>query len=171
MNESIFRSVPKLGDFKIPFKLEEKSLLNWLADLNHVDGKEACSQTLSLLQTLNKSELASKNYLVFLNLINDYLKQYIKRLDHSCWDAGFPLSLEENTYAEMVVWNYLILGKSFFIAADNSNKKNDTILSLAMALQALGQAQLHIAAVYSTPGNAFWRLAYQIFALAEKRNS
>lgn len=168
-NESKFQSVPSSDDFKIPFKLEEKSLLNWLADLSHVDGKEACSQTLSLLQALYKSESANKNYLVFLKLINEYLKQYIKHLEHPCWDAGFPLSPEEKTYAEMVVWNYLILGESFFIAADHSNKKNDAVVSLAMALQVLGQAQLHIAAVYSTPGNTFWKQAYQIFSWAEKR--
>jgi hypothetical protein len=169
-NGSKFRAIPPhLGGFKIPFKLEETELLNWLIDLTHCEGREACSQTLSLLQTLNKSELSFKNRLLFLKLINEYLKHYINSLAGSCWDAGFPLSLEENVYAEMVTWNYLLLGQGFFIAADGANKKNDTVLVLGMALQSMGQAQLHIAATYSTPSDGFWSQLYQIFSWAEKR--
>jgi hypothetical protein len=38
-----------------------------------------------------------------------------------------------------------------------------------MALHALGQAQLHIAATYTIPNDGFWSLLYKIFAWAEKK--
>lgn len=170
MNDgSKFRALPKLGDFTIPFKLEETALLNWLVDLTQIEAQEACSQTISLLQTLHKTELSFKNRLAFLKHIKEYLKQYISNLEGSCWEAGFPLSIEESVYAEMVAWNYLLLGQGFFIAADSANKKNDAVLALAMALHTLGQAQLHIAATYSIPGDGFWQQLYQVFAWAEKK--
>jgi hypothetical protein len=164
-----FRETLKSNDFTIPFKLEESALLNWLMELNHHDAKEACIQTLYLLQALNKTELIAKNRIEFLLLIIEYLKQYINRLEGACWDAGFPLTIEENVYAEMVAWNYLALGEAFFTTADRANKKTDAVFSIAMALHSIGQAQLHIAAVYSIPPKGFWHLLYQVFAWAEKR--
>jgi hypothetical protein len=86
-----------------------------------------------------------------------------------CWDARFPLSNEEISYAELVTWNYLALGEGFLIAAEQAAKENEEILSLAFALQMLGEAQLHIAAIYALPNDGFWNLVYQVFALAEKK--
>jgi hypothetical protein len=168
-NESKFQAIPRIKDYKIPFKLEESALLDWLIEIGHLDSLEACSQTLALLQALNKESLSFKHRIVFLVMISDYLKQYIGRLSNSCWDAGFPLSDDETVYAQVITWNYLTLGKSFFLAADSANKKNDAVFSIAMALYALGQAQLHIAATYAIPNDGFWSLLYKIFLWAEKK--
>lgn len=165
-----FRAIPKLDTFKLPFKLEERALSDWLIDLSHQDGKEACTQIMALLQTLNKMEISAKNRLAFLKLINSYLKQYIHALPSQCWDKTFPFEAEEIVYAQMVTWNYLLLAQGFFIATENAGKKNDIAFSLAMTLYALGQAQLHIAAAYFSPNSGFWNLMYQSFYLAEKKS-
>lgn len=170
MSNSRFRAIPKSDAFSIPFKLEEARLLDWLVKLSHNSGKEACLLTLYLTQALNKrTDLAAKTRLSFLKLINQYLKSFIVHLDNPCWDAGFPLAMEERVYAEMITWNYLSLGQGFFIAATQAHKKDEELFALSMSLHSLGQAQLHIAAVYSTPDDGFWTLAYQIFIFAEKR--
>lgn len=169
-DDSKFRAIPKLSAFKIPFKLDEESLLDWLMGLNLSDAQSACSQIMGLLQTLNKTELSAKHRLVFLNRINDYLKQHINRMEHHCWDSGFPLSEQETVYAELVTWNYLLLAQGFFITSENSSKKDDIVFSLAMTLHALGQAHLHIAATYSSPNTGFWSFIYQAFHSAEKKN-
>jgi hypothetical protein len=164
-----FRQVPKLEEFKIPFKLEENALTDWLTDLASEDAEEACARILTLLQSFNKTDLVFKQRFTLLQIIQEYLKQYINRLDHSCWEAGFPLSDDEVFYAEIIAWNYLFLGEGFFITAKHANKKPDAVLSLAKALQVIGQAQLHIAATYSTPHDGFWRSLYRIFAWAEQK--
>ncbi len=170
MSNSRFRAIPKSTTCTIPFKLEEAALLDWLVKLAHHTGKEACMLTLHLTQALNrKTELSYKVRISFMKLINQYLKSYIAHLDNPCWDAGFPLAMEERVYAEMITWNYLVLAQGFYIAATSASKKEDEIYSLSMALHALGQAQLHIAAVYSTPDEGFWKAVYEIFTLAEKR--
>ncbi len=170
MSNSRFRAIPKSVTFKIPFKLEEARLLDWLVNLSHEGSKEACLFTLHLTQALNQNtDLSSKTRLSFLKLINQYLKSYIVHLDHPCWDAGFPLAVQERGYAEIITWNYLSLGQGFFIGATQANKKDDELFALSMSLHCLGQAQLHIAAVYSTADQGFWALAYQNFIFAEKR--
>lgn len=166
---SKFRAIPKLDSFKIPFKLEEEALLDWLTSLNICDGKNACMQIMALLQALNKTEINAKNRLIFLKLINEYLKQCINRLPGQCWDSGFPLSAQETVYTELITWNSLLLAQGFFITAENTSKKNEIAFALAMALNKLGQAQLHIAATYSVPNNGFWNFTYQIFYSAEKK--
>jgi hypothetical protein len=103
-------------------------------------------------------------------MISDYLKHYISCLESPCWDAAFPLSDDESAYAQVITWNYLTLAQSFFIAADGANKKNDAAFCIAMALHALGQAQLHIAATYTIPNDGFWSLLYKVFAWAEKKS-
>ena len=168
-DDSKFLAIPKLGAFKIPFKLEEESLLDWLMSLNLLDAKSACTQIMTLQQTLNKIEMSAKLRLVFLKRINDYLKQQISRLENQWWDSGFPLSEVEVVYAQMVTWNYLLLAQGFFISAENSNKKEEIAFALAMTLHAIGQAQLHIAATYSTPNSGFWNFNYQAFYSAEKK--
>ena len=169
MNNSKFRAIPKHDDFKIPFKLEESALLNWLNELSRHNSQEACLQVLHLLQALKHEEISSKKRISFLIIIAEYLKSYISTLEGVCWDVSFPLTMEERVYAEAVTWNYLAMGEGFFIAAQDSSKK-DACFALTMALQAIGRAQLHIAAVYSIPDDGFWKLIYQMFTFAEERN-
>jgi hypothetical protein len=169
MNNSKFRAIPKPSNFKIPFKLDEAQLLNWLSNLTRYESQEACLLILRLIQALNELNITTHKRILFLKIIATYLKQYLSHLEGICWDAGFPLSMAEIIYAEAVTWNYLLLGQGFFIAAEQGGKKEEDIFSLAMALQAMGQAQLHIAAVYAVPNDGFWALVYKVFALAEKR--
>ncbi len=168
-SDSKFEAIPRIKNYKIPIKLEESALSEWLIHIGHFDSLESCAQILVLLQALNKETLAFKNRIVFLVMISDYLKHFISYLSNPCWDAAFPLSDDENAYAQVITWNYLTLGQSFFIAADSANKKNDATFCIAMALHALGQAQLHIAATYTVPNDGFWSLLYKIFAWAEKK--
>lgn len=170
MLNSIFKPVPKLEDFKISFKLEEASLSIWLASLANYDAKQACLAILQLLQTLNKTPLKSKQRVLLLNTIREYLLQNIRKLQHSCLEASFPFSREEKGYAQIVVWNYLTLAEGFFLSTENYGfKKSDLAYSIAMTLDSIKQAQLHIAAVYCVPSEGFWQLAYHCFALAEKK--
>ncbi len=170
MNNAKFRAIPENNNFEIPFKLEKKPLLEWLNTLSSMEGKAACLQLLRLLQTLNEANISSKKRIVFLTLIADYLKSYVNHLEGVCWDVGFPLTIDERVYAEAITWNYLLLSQGFFIAAEDSISKQEAAFSLATALQAKRQAQLHIAAVYSLPNDGFWRDVYQMFSVAEKRN-
>jgi hypothetical protein len=169
MNNSKFRAIPENNNFEIPFKLEKKPLLEWLNTLSSMESKVACLQLLRLLQTLNKANISSKKRLVFLTIIADYLKSYVNHLEGVCWDVGFPLTIDERVYAEAITWNYLLLSEGFFIAAEDTITKQEAAFSLAIALQAKRQAQLHIAAVYSLPNDGFWKEVYQMFIFAEKR--
>lgn len=168
MNNSKFRAIPKTDDFKITFKLEEKELLDWLRQLTRIESRQACIETLHLIQFLNQARLSAAKHHLFLKVIHSYLKQFIGNMEGVCWDAKFPLSNEEIEYAELVTWNYLALGESFFIAAEQAAKDNEELLSLAFAFEMLGEAQLHIAAIYALPNDGFWSLVYKVFALAEK---
>jgi len=169
MNNSKFRAIPENNNFEIPFKLEKKPLLEWLNTLSSMESKVACLQLLRLLQTLNEANISSKKRLAFLTVIADYLKSYVNHLEGVCWDVGFPLTIDERVYAEAITWNYLLLSKGFFIAAEDTITKQEAAFSLAIALQARRQAQLHIAAVYSLPNDGFWEEIYQMFSVAEKR--
>lgn len=171
MDDSKFRAIPETEDFKIPFKLEEKALLNWLGQLTrHYESKQACLQTLRLIQAISKTDLSASKQLLFLKIILGYVKHFVANLENVCWNASFPLSDEERACAEAVIWNYLALAQGFFIVAVNTGKKEDKqLFSLALALHAMGQAQLHIAAVYGQPNEKFWSLVYKIFALAEEK--
>ncbi|MDQ7089639.1 MAG: hypothetical protein Q9M50_03220 [Methylococcales bacterium] len=170
MNNSKFRAIPENNNIKIPFKLEKKLLLEWLNTRLEQDSKTACLELLRLLQALNIANISSKKRITFLCIIADYLKKYINDLEGVCWDVGFPLTVDERIYAEAVTWNYLLLSEGFFIAAEDTQVKQDAAFAFVVALQAKRQAQLHIAAIYSLPTDGFWRDIYEMFHIAEKRN-
>jgi hypothetical protein len=169
MNNTTFKPIPKNDEFKIPLKLTQNLLVDWLLTLSNYGSKEACLQILYLLQILNKSKLPVKTRISFLKTINDYLEQYVGLLENSCWDASFPLSEPEQDYAQIITWNYLVLGEGFYIAAEQSSNRDDGVFVLYMALHAMGKAQLHIAATYNNPADGFWILVYKIFARAEEQ--
>lgn len=168
MKSSIFKAIPKENDFKIPFKLKEDLLLDWLLGLSEHDSREACSSILHLLQTLNKTDITAKLRLSCLKNSYKYFKQYASHLEGSCWDASLPLSAKEQDYAEAIVWNYLALSEGFFIAAQYLDSRADEMFALYMSCYSLGQAQLHSAAVYTNPDPFFWKLVYKVFAWVEK---
>jgi len=168
MSVSQFRAIPKNNKYTIPFTMDEKSLLEWLRGLSAHGEKEACLSILRAMQALNKIEMNANNRMNFLNSITDYLKEYLNTLEGGGWDTSFPLSMDERVYAEAVTWNYLTLGESFFIAAKDATKKKEKALAAYMSLQAMGQAQLHMAAVYATPYDGFWTLVYKNYYWAEK---
>lgn len=170
MNDSIFKAIPPNVDFRLFFELEEQALLGWLMTISNGDSKTACYSILQLVLTLNKKKVAPKKRIILLTILGEHLKEYINQLDHSCWDANFPFSSEEKEYAEIITWNYLALAEGFFIAADSFILKASMPFPLAMALESLRRAQLHIAVTYSVPNVGFWELTYKIFALAERKN-
>jgi hypothetical protein len=168
MSSSIFITVPKERNFKIPFKLKEEFLLDWLLGLSKHNTRDACLYILQLVQALNEIDLAVKTRISFLKTSHDYLKQYMAHLEGSCWDASLPLTAKEQDYADVILWNYLILSEGFFIAAQDAGIKSEELFALYMASFCLGQAQLHTAAVYSNLTDGFWTLAYKIFSWGEK---
>ncbi|MCK5872212.1 MAG: hypothetical protein KAG26_05255 [Methylococcales bacterium] len=169
MNTSKFRSIPEYHPFEIPFILEEAPLLDWLNTLSNEESKNACFQLLRWLQALNSTAIAPQKRLNFLILTDEYLRSYINHLKGVCWDVGYPLTIEEKVYAEVVTWNYLLLAKGFFIVSQESPEKEAAAMALSKALIAKGQAQLQIAAVYALPPEGFWQDTYQMFALAQKK--
>lgn len=170
MNNTIkFNGIPKSEPFKIPFKLKNTLLVEWLQEVCFSDAKQACLKILTLIQALNDSSLSASKRVEFLTTTQEYLKGSINQLPNECWDASFPLSSEEKNYAEIIAWNNLALADGFFIAANDSYKKSDKAYFFAMALQAMREVQLHIAATHSIVNTGFWGLIYEIFAQAEKR--
>jgi hypothetical protein len=164
-----FKAIPQNKDFKIHFKLAQEPLADWLLSLSHHYGsKDACEQILYLLQLLNKTELYAKERMVFLKSVNDYLEQYIALLKSTCADPSFPLSIQDKESMEIITWNYLTLGESFFILAETVSTRDDEVFALYMALLAMGKAQLCMAAIYTEPNEGFWSLVYKVFARAEK---
>ncbi len=169
MNTSKFRSIPEYHSFDIPFKLEEAPLLDWLNTLSNEESKNACFQLLRWLQALNLTTIAPQKRLNFLIITEEYLRSYINHLKGVCWDVGYPLTIEEKVYAEVVTWNYLLLAKGFFIVSQDTDEKEAAAIALSKALIAKGQAQLQIAAVYALPPEGFWQDTYQMFVLAQKK--
>jgi hypothetical protein len=170
VNTSKFRSIPEYNQFKIPFTLEESSLLEWLNALSREESKHACFQLLRLLQTLNLTEIKPQKRLSFLNAIEEYLQTYIRHLKGVCWDVGYPLTIDEKVYAEVVTWNYLLLTNGFFMVAREISNKNASAAAFSKALMAKGQAQLQIAAVYAFPPDGFWKETYQMLIVAQKKD-
>lgn len=168
MNSPVFKDLPKLNEFEIPFELKEALLLDWLLELSKNPARDACRVLLQFLQAFNKAEVVIKTRVSWLKNSYEYLKQYISGLESSCWDASLPLSEKELDYAEAVVWNYLALAEGFFIAAQDATARTDELFCLYMSCDCLRQAQLHIAAVYNSPNEFFWSLIYQVFAWTEK---
>lgn len=168
MNSLIFRDIPAQNDFKIPFKLKEDLLLDWLLGLAKQQSREACAAILQLLQALNNTKLTAKTRCCFLKTCHEYFKEYSNHLPGSCWDASLPFSVQEQDYAEAIVWNYLALGEGFFLAAQDLEARTDEMFALYMSCYCLGQAHLYTAAVYKSPGEFFWQLVYQVYAWVEK---
>ncbi|NOQ35549.1 MAG: hypothetical protein GQ569_06595 [Methylococcaceae bacterium] len=168
MNNSQFRAIPKSNNFNIPFKLKEEALLDWLSELSRHDGQEACLQVLRLLQSLNKEHISATKRISFLSTITEHLKGYVNQLEQVCWDVGFPLTADDKVYAEAVTWNYLALSQGFFIAAQDSNKK-EAAFALALALKSIAKAQLHIAAIYAIADDGFWNAIYKMYRMAENK--
>lgn len=170
MKNSIFKATPNTDDVGILFDLEGQSLLEWLIDLSDVDPKQACLSILQTQQALNKKQIKPKKRIPLLNLINEYLKQYISQLKCSCWDAKFPFADAEKEYAEIIAWNYLALGEGYLLATESTLLKSSPMtFSLAMALESMRQAQLHIAVIYCCPNVGFWQCCFRIYAFAEKK--
>lgn len=168
MNSPTFKDIPKANNFEIPFKLKEELLLEWLLELSKRPSREACELLLLFLQVFNTTQINSKIRTRCLKSSYEYLKEYVHHLEGSCWDASLPLSAKEQDYAEVVAWNYLVLGEGFFIAAQEEQVRADEIYALYMSCYCLRQAQLHIAAVYNSPNAFFWQLTYNVFAWVEK---
>ena len=119
MNSPTFKDLPKVTEFEIPFNLKEDLLLEWLLELSKKNSQEACKLLLQFLQRLNNTKLAAKTRVVFLKNSQEYFKQYVSRLEGSCWDASLPLSATEQAYVETVVWNYLALAEGFLLPPKN----------------------------------------------------
>lgn len=164
-----FKDMPDSSGFQIPFKLKDKFLIEWLQEVSSFRPEHACLNMFKLMRALNGCLLSSVKRAEFLEHIKEYLNASIKQLPNSCWDASFPLSAGEQRYAEIIGWCHLAMAEGFFIAASDAGKKADRARLLATALQAMREAQLHIAATYSTVCRGFWKLTYQVFREAENK--
>ncbi|MCK5924608.1 MAG: hypothetical protein KAG10_01805 [Methylococcales bacterium] len=169
MNTSKFRPIPEYHPFEIPFALENAALQEWLNALSAEESKSACFQLLRWLQALNLTDLPPQKRLSFLMMTEEYLRSYINHLKGVCWDVGYPLTIDEKVYAEVVTWNYLLLAKGFFIVTQQTQEKAAAAIALSKALTSKGQAQLQIAAVYALPPDGFWQDTYQMFVLAQQK--
>jgi hypothetical protein len=170
MSNPIFKAISELAELKIPFKVKEELLVDWLSGISkNNDSREACLLILQLLkEVINTTKFEAKIRFSFLNTIHGHLKKHIHNLSDSCWEASLPISAKEQDYAELVAQNYIALSEGFFIVTQELAKRTDEIFALYMSCYSLGQAQVHIAAIYKSPEPLFWQMVYKVFAWIEK---
>ncbi len=167
----MFKPVPRVDDFHLPFEPSAKGLSNWLGDLTVADSYASCRQIFCAVQKINALQLKADLHIALLEKIYAQLSPFTDRVEESFLDSSFPLSEQEQKNSEILVWLYSEIARGFFQSVDHIegwNKKKNAALVLYRSLHASGKALLHICEVYNKPYPGFWLFCYQVFAKAEQ---
>ncbi|MBE0468921.1 MAG: hypothetical protein IBX55_05335 [Methyloprofundus sp.] len=161
-----FKSAPAPSNFQLPFELTGKAFDNWLLSLENSCASEKAHQVLLALQSINTtSQLASEKKALLLIDIYQAMPPFLEPLKNSVLNSSLPLTPEEQSHVDYIVWIYAELANSF---ARCINKKSNAAnaQSFFYGLQSLIAAYLHISAVYDAPYANFWKQSYLLYGLA-----
>ncbi len=164
-----FLAVPTrpLSDRQVDW--EPQSLSEWLQQLSGSALDKTCEKICVALQHLNRAPLDGALLKQLLDEFATYLKLYETRIDSLYLESPAMLPEYEQHCVEWLVWSYLSLSDGFFRAAEALPEKGAKALCLYRCLWALSRAYLHVAGVYCSPPDDFWKLLNRGYAAAEQQ--
>ncbi len=164
-----FQLAPSDNNFQVPFALTEKALMQWLNSLeNKLEPAQPSRTLLYIIQAIKREKSLSdpKKSLLLASLFNA-LPLYIQPLQSTILKGALPLSTEEQSDIEYIVWLYAELTNGF--ASCKTKKSNQAnAQTLFYGLQSSIIAYIHISRTYQQPFLNFWKQSYFLYGLACK---
>ncbi len=173
MNKLKFRLQPNSTNQAMPFAPDEQSFEKWLDLLSSEDGYEICRQLTSAFHAMNSMDISPKFRFTCLYQAIPLVNEVAERLESVYLDSGFPLSKEETSNVEILVWVYTQLTMNFSdlshqLESVGSNwTKQEEAQILFSAMYAASQVLLHISQVYASVQKGFWLNCYRNYLRAE----
>lgn len=116
MDNSRFRMVSDLSDYKIPFALNRQALIDWLRTLSIKRDYNSGKEVFCLLQAFTRIEIDPQQHLAYLQEIDTCLEDLVGQLEKSYLDAGFPLGMEERAHVDIVTFAYAMLAENYSLS-------------------------------------------------------
>ena len=161
-----FKPTPTDTHFQTPFDLTEKALNQWLNSLENNLESEKSQQILLAIQAINKEDtLPAPKKSLLLESIHKTLAANLKPLHTTILNSALPLSSEEKSSIEHIVWIYAELANGFAMCITNKSSLANA-QTLFYGLQSLISAYIHISEVYQQPFTNFWKQSYLFYGLA-----
>lgn len=173
MNKLKFRLQPNLTNEAMPFAPDEQSFAQWLDLLSSKNGYEICRELASAFHVMNSMDVSPRFRFTCLYQAIPLVNEVAERLESVYLDSGFPLSEEEDSNVEILVWIYTQLTMSFsdlshqLESIDSSWSKQEQAQILFSAMYAASQVLLHISQVYASVQKGFWLNCYRNYMRAE----
>lgn len=173
MNKLKFRLQSTSTNEAIPFALDEHSYAKWLDLLSSENGYEICRQLTSAFHAMNSMDISPRFRFTCLYQAIPLVNEVAERLESVYLDSGFPLTAEETSNVEILVWVYTQLTMNF---SDLSHQlesigtnwtKQEQAQILFSAMYAASQVLLHISQVYASVQKGFWLNCYRNYIRAE----
>jgi len=161
-----FKSAPAHTNFQLPFELTGKAFGAWLLSLENSPASEKAHQVLLAIQSINTNNtLAAEKKSLLLIDIYQAIPPFLEPLKNSLLNSALPLTPEEKSHVEYIVWIYAELANGF--ASCISKKSNlANAQNFFYGLQSLIAAYLHISTAYKAPYANFWKQSYLLYGLA-----
>ncbi len=161
-----FKSAPAHSNFQLPFELTGRAFGTWLLSLENSSASEKAHQVFLAIQSINTDNTLTveKKSLLLID-IYQAMPTFLDPLKKSILNSALPLTPEEQSYVEYIVWIYAELANGF---ASCINKKSNAANAQTFfyGLQSLIAAYLHISATYEAPYANFWKQSYLFYGLA-----
>lgn|GEM_PF-2118422 len=173
MNKLKFRLQPNLTNEAMPFAPDEQSFAKWLDLLSSKNGYEICRELASAFHAMNSMDVSPRFRFTCLYQAIPLVNEVTERLESVYLDSGFPLSEEETSNVEILVWVYTQLTMSFsdlshqLESIDTNWSKQEQAQILFSAMYAASQVLLHISQVYASVQKGFWLNCYRNYMRAE----
>lgn len=173
MNKLKFRPLPNSTSNEIPFSPDEPSFSEWLDALSSESGYVICRRMITALQAMNKMDLNPRFRFDCLYRALPLVKEVAGRLEKVYLDSGFPLTSDEISSVETLVWTYTQLTMSFSDLSYQLELRNDDwdadekAQVLYLAMYAASQVLLHVSQVYTDVQKGFWLNCYRIYSRSE----
>ncbi len=171
----MFRPCPVLQNQPLPFTVAELDFLKWLKALSSTDGKASCELLLQVLQTLNRTAMAGKTRLLFLEKLGGLVSQLSDRLANLAFAKDTALTPEGLQQLENAVWCCVQLAEGYMLLCKADDFKDKLAYSLAQksliisrGIQAMSKALLYISQSYTVPYPHFWLSCLEFYQLAQQ---
>jgi hypothetical protein len=161
-----FKSAPAHSNFQLPFELTGKAFGAWLLSLENSSASEKAHQVFLAIQSINSNNtLAIEKKPPLLIGIYQAMPLFLEPLKNNLLNSVLPLTPEENSHIEYIVWIYAELANGF---ASCTNKKSNlaNAQTFFYGLQSLIAAYLFISITYKAPYANFWKQSYLLYGLA-----
>ncbi|NOQ64377.1 MAG: hypothetical protein GQ582_07680 [Methyloprofundus sp.] len=162
-----FKLAPAATNTPLPFKPVERPLKKWLDSLEGLTDIEKAQKILFVIQTLNEIKTVSSTQKIGLfAIIYHFFEQRLKQLKREILSYTLPLSTQQQSNIEHIVWIYSELANSFTTHCGIKKNTHSSAQAIYLGLQALTQAYIYISMIYQQPFAQFWKRSYLLYGLA-----